>query len=122
VGLAAAAVNVVFFWKLAWMSFLTIRGCYACFNGPRLETAAEIRALARDGCDLVGQTMMPEAGLSRELGLDYAALCPIVNHAAGLGDSRNGISRAELRATREAAMEQVMQLLVRFAQAESAAT
>ncbi len=95
-------------------------GCYACFNGPRLETAAEIRALARDGCDLVGQTMMPEAGLARELDLDYAALCPIVNHAAGLGDSRNGISRAELRATREAAMERVMQLLVRFAQAESA--
>lgn len=97
-------------------------GCYACFNGPRLETAAEIRALARDGCDLVGQTMMPEAALARELGLDYAALCPIVNHAAGLGDSRNGISRAELRATREAAMERVMQLLVRFALAESAAT
>ncbi len=97
-------------------------GCYACFNGPRLETAAEIRALARDGCDLVGQTMMPEAALARELGLDYAALCPIVNHAAGLGDSRNGISRTELRATREAAMERVMQLLVRFALAESAAT
>jgi len=93
-------------------------GCYACFNGPRLETAAEIRALARDGCDLVGQTMMPEAGLARELGLEYAALCPIVNHAAGLGDSRNGIVRANLKQTREATMERVMHLLLAFAQQE----
>lgn len=90
-------------------------GCYACFNGPRLETAAEIRKLARDGCDLVGQTLMPEAGLAREVGLDYAALCPIVNHAAGMGDSKHGIVRANLKATREAAMEQVMLILARFA-------
>ncbi len=93
-------------------------GCYACFNGPRLETAAEIRALARDGCDLVGQTMMPEAGLARELGLDYAALCPIVNHAAGLGDSRHGIVRADVKLTREATMERVMHVLLAFARQE----
>ena len=86
-------------------------GCYACFNGPRLETAAEIRAFIRDGCDLVGQTLMPEAGLAREAGLAYAALCPIVNHAAGLGGSREGISRAELTATRAAAIERVTRIL-----------
>ena len=97
-------------------------GCYACFNGPRLETAAEIRALIRDGCALVGQTMMPEAGLARELGLDYAALCPVVNHAAGLRDSQHGIVRANLKATREAAMERVMQVLLRFAGQEEAAS
>lgn len=90
-------------------------GCYACFNGPRLETAAEIRKLARDGCDLVGQTMMPEAGLAREAGLNYAAVCPIVNHAAGMGDSKHGIERANLKATREAAMERVMVILQHFA-------
>lgn len=90
-------------------------GCYACFNGPRLETAAEIRKLVRDGCDLVGQTLMPEAGLAREAGLEYAALCPIVNHAAGLGDSAHGIVRANLKATREATMEQVMLILLSFA-------
>jgi 5'-methylthioinosine phosphorylase len=92
-------------------------GCYACFNGPRLETAAEIRALVRDGCDLVGQTLMPEAGLAREAGLSYAALCPIVNHAAGLGHSEHAISRSELTATRAAAMQRVTQILLQFAQA-----
>ena len=86
-------------------------GCYACFNGPRLETAAEIRAFIRDGCGLVGQTLMPEAGLAREAGVEYAALCPIVNHAAGLGNSAQGISRAELTATRVAAMERVTLIL-----------
>ena len=90
-------------------------GCYACFGGPRLETAAEIRKLARDGCDLVGQTLMPEAGLAREAGLDYAALCPIVNHAAGMGDSKHGIVRANLKATREASMERVMLIISAFA-------
>lgn len=91
-------------------------GCYACFNGPRLESAAEIRAFMRDGCDLVGQTLMPEAGLAREAGLAYAALCPIVNHAAGLADSAHGISRAELTATRAAAMERVTLVLLQFVQ------
>jgi 5'-deoxy-5'-methylthioadenosine phosphorylase len=89
-------------------------GCYACFNGPRLESAAEIRKFMRDGCDLVGQTLMPEAGLAREAGLEYAALCPIVNPAAGLGASRQGISREELIATRGAAMARVAALLVEF--------
>jgi 5'-methylthioadenosine phosphorylase len=90
-------------------------GCYACFNGPRLETAAEIRAFIRNGCDLVGQTLMPEAGLAREAGLAYAALCPIVNHAAGLGDSREGISRAELTATRAEAVERVTRIIEHWA-------
>ena len=53
-------------------------------QGPRLETAAEVRRFARDGCDLLGMTGMPEAALARELALPYAALCMIVNAAAGL--------------------------------------
>jgi 5'-methylthioadenosine phosphorylase len=95
-------------------------GCYGCVNGPRLETAAEIRMLARDGCSLVGQTMMPEAGLAREAGLEYAALCPVVNHAAGVGSSRQGIERSVLRATREATMERVMHVLLAFARDHAA--
>lgn len=59
-------------------------GVYACTQGPRLETAAEVLRLQRDGCDLVGMTAMPEAALARELGLQYAALCLVVNWAAGL--------------------------------------
>ncbi len=62
------------------------RGVYGCTQGPRLETAAEIRRLAADGCTLVGMTGMPEAALCREAGLRYAALCLVVNPAAGVGD------------------------------------
>ena len=47
-------------------------GIYGCTQGPRLETAAEIARMERDGCDLVGMTDMPEAVLARELALPYA--------------------------------------------------
>ena len=61
-------------------------GCYGVTQGPRFETAAEIQRLARDGCDIVGMTLMPEAALARALGLEYAAICPAVNMAAGCGE------------------------------------
>jgi len=60
-------------------------GCYGATQGPRLETRAEIARMKRDGCDLVGMTGMPEAGLARELGLDYACLAIVANWAAGAG-------------------------------------
>ena len=60
-------------------------GVYACTQGPRLETAAEIDRLDRDGCCVVGMTAMPEAALARELGLAYVSLCLVVNPAAGRG-------------------------------------
>ncbi|HRF84156.1 MAG TPA: S-methyl-5'-thioadenosine phosphorylase, partial [Pseudoxanthomonas sp.] len=62
-------------------------GCYGATQGPRLETNAEIARMRRDGCDLVGMTGMPEAGLARELGLDYACLAIVANWAAGCGDA-----------------------------------
>jgi len=64
---------------------------YACVQGPRLETAAEITRYERDGASLVGMTGMPEAVLARELGIEYAALCPVANHAAGKGESEQNI-------------------------------
>ena len=60
-------------------------GCYGATQGPRLETRAEIARMRRDGCDLVGMTGMPEAGLARELGLEYACLAVVANWAAGAG-------------------------------------
>jgi 5'-methylthioadenosine phosphorylase len=69
---------------------------YACTQGPRLETAAEIDRLERDGADVVGMTGMPEATLAREAGLDYAALCVVVNHAAGRGDSKTKVELSQL--------------------------
>lgn len=67
-------------------------GVYAATQGPRLESAAEIDRLERDGADMVGMTGMPEAALARELELEYAAIAVVVNHAAGRGESRNGIA------------------------------
>ena len=48
---------------------MKVGGVYAATQGPRLETAAEVNRLERDGADLVGMTGMPEAVLARELGL-----------------------------------------------------
>jgi 5'-methylthioinosine phosphorylase len=61
-------------------------GVYAATQGPRLETAAEVRRLRQDGGDVVGMTGMPEAALARELEMRYASLCIVVNPAAGLSD------------------------------------
>ena len=61
-------------------------GVYAVTQGPRLETAAEIVRLERDGADFVGMTAMPEAAIAREAGIDYACIAMIVNRAAGQGE------------------------------------
>lgn len=66
-------------------------GVYAAVQGPRLETAAEINRLERDGATMVGMTGMPEAALARELEISYAALGVVANHAAGRGTSAHGI-------------------------------
>ena len=68
--------------------FVHIRGTYACTQGPRLETAAEVRRMIMDGCDMVGMTAMPEAALARELQIRYALICFSVNWAAGLVDKK----------------------------------
>lgn len=60
-------------------------GVYGCTQGPRLETAAEIERMARDGCDVVGMTAMPETALAREMNLPLAGVCLVVNPAAGRG-------------------------------------
>jgi len=69
---------------------------YAATQGPRLETAAEIDRLERDGADIVGMTGMPEAALAREIELAYAAIAVVVNHAAGRGASARGIRLREI--------------------------
>ena len=66
---------------------LSNSGTYACMQGPRLETAAEVRKLKNDGADIVGMTGMPEAALARELGIDYSCVALVVNWGAGLTES-----------------------------------
>lgn len=63
---------------------IPIAGCYACTQGPRFETAAEVQRIMRDGGDIIGMTVMPEAALARERGIAYASLSMVVNMAAGL--------------------------------------
>ncbi len=59
-------------------------GVYACTEGPRLETAAEIRFFASAGADLVGMTLCPEAFLARELEICYAPVAYVTNYAEGV--------------------------------------
>jgi 5'-methylthioadenosine phosphorylase len=86
-------------------------GVYGAVSGPRLETAAEIDRLDRDGATLVGMTGMPEASLARELELPYACIAVVVNHAAGRGDSSTRISLERIALVMEEAMERVRALL-----------
>ncbi|PJK06438.1 5'-methylthioadenosine phosphorylase [Lysobacteraceae bacterium NML71-0210] len=93
-------------------------GCYGATQGPRLETRAEIARMRRDGCDLVGMTGMPEAGLARELGLEYASLGIVANWAAGAGpDPDEVITMEEVLANVDAAMQQVPSLIQALLQA-----
>jgi len=62
------------------------QGVYGCTQGPRLESAAEVRRLAQDGCDMIGMTGMPEAALAREMEIPYACIALSVNWAAGISE------------------------------------
>lgn len=89
-------------------------GVQGVMQGPRLETAAEIGRMARDGCDVVGMTGMPEASLARELGLAYASVCMVVNAAAGLGDEP--LTLEGMRATLEREAGVVASLIAALSQ------
>jgi 5'-methylthioinosine phosphorylase len=97
-------------------------GVYGCTQGPRLETAAEIRAMERDGCDMVGMTGMPEAALARELGLPYAALCVVINHAAGKGTSLLSISHDAIKTVMDQSISDARAVLTALHDTPVAAT
>ncbi len=91
---------------------ITPLGTYGCTQGPRLETAAEIRRMEHDGCDLVGMTGMPEAALAKELAIEYAAISVIANWAAG--KSEGEITMAEIERHLDKGMANVAELLRAF--------
>jgi 5'-methylthioadenosine phosphorylase len=93
-------------------------GVYAASQGPRLETAAEINRFERDGADMVGMTGMPEAALAKELGLSYAAIAVVVNHAAGRGDSRDAIQLEAISAVAQPALARVRKVLERLVECD----
>lgn len=82
-------------------------GVYAAVQGPRLETAAEINRLERDGATMVGMTGMPEAALAKEIGLCYAAVTVVANYAAGRGSSAQVIPYDEVSSVLDASMRRV---------------
>lgn len=72
-------------------------GTYGASQGPRLESAAEIDRMERDGCDMVGMTGMPETALARELELSYATCAVVANRAAGRPMGPSDDIHAEIR-------------------------
>ncbi len=91
-------------------------GVYAAMQGPRLETAAEINRLERDGATMVGMTGMPEAALARELGISYAAICPVANYAAGRGESLHSIKYEEVILNLDKTMVRVRSIIAQLVQ------
>jgi 5'-methylthioinosine phosphorylase len=86
-----------------------VGGTYGATQGPRLESAAEIDRMERDGCDMVGMTGMPEVALAREIDLCYAACAVCANHAAGRGEGT--IDMAQIESVLKDSMVQVRSLL-----------
>ena len=86
-------------------------GVYAVTQGPRLETAAEVNKLERDGADVIGMTAMPEAALARELDLPYAAINVVVNAAAGRASSAEGIRFERIEDVVQESMGRVRHIL-----------
>jgi len=89
-------------------------GCIGVFQGPRLESAAEIRRARNDGCDLAGMTALPEAALARELGLDYAGLAVVSNWAAGVEAAP--LSEEDIAETLREPMQRVRRVVAALAQ------
>jgi len=87
-------------------------GVYGCTQGPRLETAAEIMRMERDGCDLVGMTGMPEAALAKELEMEYAGISVVANWAAGKAEGE--ITMAEIERHLHKGMANTAKLLQAF--------
>jgi 5'-deoxy-5'-methylthioadenosine phosphorylase len=87
-------------------------GIYATTQGPRLESAAEIDKLERDGCHMVGMTGMPEAGLAREAGLRYAHCAVVANAAAGRGQAT--ITMQDIQKNLQTGMQSTRALLESF--------
>jgi len=84
-------------------------GTYGCTNGPRFESAAEIRKMKADGCHVIGMTGMPEAALARELDIDYASIALVVNWCAGIAEA--DISMAQINAILNSGIDRIRRLI-----------
>lgn len=88
------------------------RAVYICFDGPRFETAAEIRLAKLAGASVVGMTGFPEVALAKEAEIPYAAIALVSNPAAGLEETP--ISLDDIRLIIEGSAQQVLSILDRY--------
>lgn len=93
---------------------LVTQTTYACTNGPRLETRAEVKRMVGDGANIVGMTLMPEAVLAKELSLAYAAITVCTNYAVGVGQGR-GSDLNQWRSLREQSLAKVEKIIQSWA-------
>ena len=84
-------------------------GCYVCTEGPRFETAAEIKAFSILGGDLVGMTNVPEVVLAREAGICYGLIGIVTNFAAGI--SRGPLSHEEVLDAMKTASQRIASVI-----------
>jgi len=85
-------------------------GVYACADGPRFETPAEIRAYKMWGADVVGMTGVPETVLAREANISYAGVSIVTNFAAGI--LPQPLTQAEVLDAMRHALPQVVHLFL----------
>jgi len=81
---------------------------YVCADGPRFETAAEIKMFRRLGGDVVGMTGVPEVVLAKEAGLEYSSVVIATNWAAGMQEA---VSHKEVLRVMKSAGRQVKELV-----------
>jgi 5'-methylthioadenosine phosphorylase len=87
------------------------KGVYLVTEGPRLETAAEIKLYSMVA-DIVGMTMVPEVVLAREKGICFASLCLVCNMAAGLQNRLTADEIASVYKKKEPVISKVLQFTI----------
>jgi len=89
-------------------------GTYVCTEGPRFETAAEIKMFKKLGFDLVGMTLVPEVFLARELNLEYSSVCIVTNWAAGIAKKVSSEEVIEVMKKTEEKLRRVVEETVKL--------
>ncbi|MES0884530.1 MTAP family purine nucleoside phosphorylase [Roseibium sp. SCP14] len=87
------------------------RGCYVGVDGPRFETAAEVRMYAQLGGDIIGMTIIPECTMSKQVGMEYAVIAGVVNPGAGL--SPHAIIADQLLDARDRHLARISEIISR---------
>jgi 5'-methylthioadenosine phosphorylase len=88
------------------------KGCYVATEGPRLETAAEIKMFGLLGADIVGMTLVPEIVLARELNMHFASINVVTNLAAGIKGDR--LTSDEVIEMMKIKQEELKKIIINF--------